>query len=332
MSTPRLEISLSKIRHNVQILKGLYGSKGIELIGVTKAMCGNIEIAQLFVDNGIGILADSRISNIIQMRDAKIKAQYLLIRTPFLSQVYETVKYADISLNTEIKILEELSKAALEFATIHKVILMLELGDQREGILPKEIDNVVKEVLNLRGLNLIGIGTNLFCFGKKKPTENIMNSLSKIASRIEKKFKIKLKLISGGNSANYNWFSTTKSTGRINNLRIGESIYLGRETVYNMPIPRLFTDAFILYAEIIESTGKSSNKNRAILGIGHNDISISGITPIANIDLIGASSDHLIINTKQMKLLVGNEVSFHLNYNALSSAMTSPFITKTTLA
>ena len=349
MLTPRLEINLEKIAHNAKILKGLYGSKGIDIIGVTKVVCGNPTIANILLKSGINILADSRIENIQRMIDAGIDAEFLLLRSPFLSQAESVVKYTDISLNSEIEVVQKLSKFAIEQNTIHKIILMVELGDLREGLMPSDLENTFKQVLELRGIEIVGIGTNLACLGGIKPNNEKMEFLSSIATDIEEKFGISLKYISGGNSANYDWFIGVQDVGRINNLRLGESIYLGCETLNRKPIPGLFTDSFTLITEVIESKIKPSIPNgdvtqdafgnvpkfkdrgkikRAILGIGLQDVMVSGLTPRLNVEIIGASSDHIIVDTKKLELKVGDELEFKMNYGALLSAMTSPYVTK----
>mgnify|MGYP005725379455 CR=1 FL=1 len=349
MPTPRIEIDLEKIAHNAKTLKELYGSKGIDVIGVTKVVCGNPDIADVLVKNGISILADSKIANIRRMRNAGIQAEFLLLRTPFLSQAEAVVKYADISLNSEISVVKRLSKFALEYNATHKIILMVELGDLREGLMPSDIDNAVEQVVGLEGIKLVGLGTNLACFGGIKPDEEKMGYFSSIARAIEEKHGLTLEFVSGGNSANYNWFMSTKDVGKINNLRLGESIYLGCETLYRKPIPGLFTDAFTMVAEVIESKIKPSlpcgdvcqdafgnvpefqdlgYAKRAILGVGLQDVMVSGLTPRSDIYILGASSDHIIVNTKKIELKVGNELEFDLNYGALLSVMTSPYVIK----
>ncbi|MFC2082167.1 alanine/ornithine racemase family PLP-dependent enzyme [Bacteroidota bacterium] len=349
MSTPRIEINLKKIAHNAKTLNRLYGSKKIDVIGVTKAVCGDPAVAAALVQNGIRILADSRLINIRRMRRAGIKAEFLLLRTPFLSQAESVVKYADISLNSEISVIERLAKYAERQHTKHKIILMIELGDLREGIMPEDLDYTIKQVLELKSIELAGIGTNLACFGGIKPDEEKMNYLSSIAMNIEKKYGLTLKFVSGGNSANYHWFMSVNDAGKINNLRLGESIYLGRETLHREAITGLYTDAFTLVAEVIESKLKPSLPygevaqdafgnipgfndigyiNRAILGIGLQDVKVSGLTPKSDIEIIGASSDHIIIDTKKTELKAGDEVEFDLNYAALLSAMTSPYVFK----
>jgi predicted amino acid racemase len=349
MPAPRIEINLKKIAHNAKTLNRLYGSKGIDIIGVTKAVCGDPGVASALVSSGISILADSRLINIKRMRAAGIKAEFLLLRTPFMSQAEAVVKYADISLNSEISVIKELSKYAEKEHTKHKIILMVELGDLREGIMPADLDNTIKQVLELKSIELAGIGTNLACFGGIKPDDEKMNYLSSIAEDIEKKYDMKLKFVSGGNSANYTWFKSTIDIGKINNLRLGESIYLGCETLHRKAIPKLYTDAFTLVAEVIESKLKPSlpygevaqdafgnipsfndigKINRAILGIGLQDVTVSGLTPKSDIEIIGASSDHIIVDAKNTELKVGDKVEFDLNYAALLSAMTSPYIFK----
>ena len=349
MLTPRIEMNLEKIAHNAKALKDLYGSKGIDVIGVTKVVCGDPYIANVLVKSGINILADSRIENIKRMRNAGVEAQFLLLRTPCLSQAETVVKYADMSLNTELAVIKRLSKFAIDYDRSHKIILMVELGDLREGLMPSDIDSTVKQVSEFENIELIGIGTNLACFGGIKPDDEKMGCLTSIAIDIEEKFGLRLEIISGGNSANYDWFTSTASVGRINNLRLGESIYLGCETLNREPISGLYTDAFTLVAEVIESKIKPSmpygvvcqdafgnvpefqdrgDIRRAILGIGLQDVLVSGLTPRSDVEILGASSDHIIVNAKNMDLKVGNELEFDLNYGALLSAMTSLYVNR----
>ena len=351
MLTPRIEIDLEKITHNARALKDLYGSRGIDVTGVTKVVCGNPNIAKALVKSGIHTLADSRIENIRRMLNAGVQAQFLLSRTPGLSQAEVVVKYADISLNTELVVIEKLSTYAIDYDRPHKIILMVELGDLREGLMPSDLEITVKKVLELEGIRLVGIGSNLACFGGIKPDEGKMNLLSSIANDIEEKFGLALEYISGGNSANYNWFMSTMNVGRINNLRLGESIFLGRETLLRNPIPGLYTDAMTLVSEVVESKIKPSvpygeicqdafgnvpefedrgQIRRAILGIGIQDVLVSGLTPRSDIEVIGASSDHIIVNARKMELEVGDELEFDLNYGALLSAMTSLYVNKVT--
>lgn len=345
---PRIEISLSKIQENARILCEFYGSKGISLMGVSKAVLGEPEIARAMVAGGVQFIADSRIENIQKMRRAAISAQLVLLRTA-PSQAEATVKSADISLNTEIQMLEVLSYHAKSQNKIHKVIIMVELGDLREGILPCDLVAFMRKTLVLSHIQVIGIGCNLACYGGVKPTDRNMGMLSELVNIVKSELGIRLPVVSGGNSANYEWANSSQALGEINNLRIGESILLGCETVGRQAIFRLHTNTFQLVAEVIESKRKASLpygeicqdafgnvpkfkdrgiRQRAIIALGRQDVSANGLKSVRSLTILGSSSDHIILDSENFRLQIGDEVSFGLNYSGLLSSMTSPFVSK----
>jgi predicted amino acid racemase len=349
MRAPRIDIDVEKLAHNAKALTALYAAKGIDVVGVTKVVCGDPVIAAALVRAGISILADSRTANIERMRDAGVRAKFLLLRTPMASQAEAVVRCADISLNSEISVIRKLSAFAVKHDTTHQVILMTELGDLREGLMPADLESTVREVVELARIELVGIGTNLACLGGIAPTQENMGKLSSMADDLEARLGLRLEFVSGGNSANFSWVMSTKAVGRINSLRLGESIFLGRETLQRKPIPGLCLDAFKLVAEVIESKVNPSLPwgqvhqdafgrvpelrdqgpiQRVILGVGQQDVLPSGLTPKLDIQILGATSDHIIINAKGERLEVGDEVEFDLDYSALLPAMTSPYVSK----
>ena len=158
-STPRIEISLSQIRENTRILSDLYLEKGISLMGVTKAVLGEPSVAKAMIEGGVKFIADSRIKNILKMKNAGISIPFVLLCTP-LSQAESIVQNVDISLNTEIETIKSLSHHAKIQNKTHQVIIMVELGDLREGILPCDLPQFIRETLSLPNIKLIGIGCN----------------------------------------------------------------------------------------------------------------------------------------------------------------------------
>jgi ornithine racemase len=248
-----------------------------------------------------------------------------------------------------MSVIRLLARHASQHDRIHQVILMIELGDLREGILPCDIEPLVEEVMSLQGVKLIGLGTNLACFGGVRPTEANMQELSAMAGNLQQQYGITFEIVSGGNSANYQWFVSTPDIGLINHLRIGEAILLGCETLTRERIPGLYTDAFTLVAEVVELKTKPSqpcgeiaqdafghvhvckgkgNMERAILALGRQDVDSSAIKPRIQADILGASSDHLILDASDLGLEVGAEVRFDVGYSALLRAMTSPYVEK----
>jgi len=355
MATPRLEIDLDKIYHNAHQLVTRLTEHGISVTGVTKAALGSVEMANTLLQAGVTGLGDSRIENIKALRLAGSRVltkdtPMTLIRSPMLSQIEQVVRYADTSCNTEIEVIKKLSREAQKQACIHQILLMVELGDLREGIMPEDLMETVREVLNLPHILLKGIGTNLACRSGVSPDANNMAMLSELADRIEDEFNLTLEMVSGGNSANLLWaLQGNKETGRVNNLRLGEAILLGCETLQRQPIAGLYTDAITIIAEVIESKIKPSKPTgeiaqtafgeaqpitdrgsvrQTILAIGIQDIDPCGLQAPVGIEILGASSDHLVIESTEDVLLVGEEVTFQLNYSALVRSMTSPFVSK----
>lgn len=349
MQVPRIEIELGKLVHNARKLTALYGSKGIRITAVTKGVCGSPRIARALLRSGIRSFGDSRIANIRKLRDAGVNAQFILLRSPMPSEVARVVEYIDISLVTEISVIRLLARQASKCGKILRIILMIELGDLREGILPSDIESIVADVISLRGVELVGLGTNLACFGGVRPTKAKMHELSGIAGNLQHKYGITFEIISGGNSANYQWFVSTPDVGLVNHLRIGEAILLGCDPSTRKQIPGLFTDAFTLIAEVVELKTKPSSPfgeivqnafghvpvfkdegsmERAILAIGKQDVDDLAIKPRIKANILGASSDYLILDVSGLDLQVGARVKFDVRYSALLRAMTSPYVEK----
>jgi len=346
-----LQIDLGKIYHNAQALVARLSERGISVTGVTKATLGLPEIADAWLRAGVSGLGDSRIENVNTLRRANVVAAVTLIRSPMLSQVDQVVALADVSLNTELEVIRRLSGAAQKVNRTHGVVLMVELGDLREGIMPELLENTVAEVLRLPNISLEGIGANLACRSGVSPDAKNMAELSFLTDSIEAKFGIIINIVSGGNSANLDWALSGAETGRINNLRLGEALLLGCEPLHRKIIKGLYPDAITLVAEVIESKEKPSkpwgdiaqsafgevtqyedvgSRNQSILAIGRQDVDPDGLTPPQEITILGASSDHLVIDSSKSatRLNVGGEVSFQLNYSALLRAMTSPYVSK----
>lgn len=349
MNTPRLEINLDKIFHNASVLVARLKTSGITVTGVTKGFLGAPQIVRTMLQGGVASLGDSRIENIEFMKRSGIDAQMILIRSPMISQADRVVASADISFNTEIEVLHALSIAAVKARKIHGVLLMVELGDLREGIMRPDVNGIILKLRELPNISFMGLGTNLACRSGVSPDSRNMAELSAMADRFAPSDGLNDPIVSGGNSANLNWVFSGGNRGRINNLRLGEAILLGRETLNRNPIPGLFTDAISLIAEVIESKTKpakpwgtlaqsafndvagstiNGNINQAIIAIGRQDIDPDGLQLGADLRVLSASSDHLVVKTGDKKLAVGSNVSFQLNYSAFLRAMTSPHVAR----
>ena len=344
---PKIVVNREKIKHNTEVIVKSARKQGIDIYAVTKVYCGHPAIAQASLDGGAVGLADSRIENFIAMKD--LKSEKILLRLPMISEAYRVVEFTDISLNSEIETIKALGFEALNQNKYHKIILMIDLGDLREGILPDDVDDMVSEILKIKGIILHGIGVNLTCYGGVIPDHVNLGQLNDIAERIENHFKIKLNVVSGGNSSSI-YLLDRGLPSRINNLRIGEAIVLGRETKDGHRIPDTFDDAFILETEIIECKEKDSMPKgvigmdafgnrptyidkgrmmRVIVAIGRQDVNPANLIPYdEKTAIIGASSDHMIIDVTKSETVykVGDILRFRMEYGALLPLCTSPYV------
>ncbi len=314
---------------------------------------GSPEIAKVWLRAGVAGLGDSRVENLQALRAASITARLTLIRSPMVSQVDVVVRQADVSLNTEIAVIRRLSAAAARAERLHGIVLMVELGDLREGIMPADLEGVAYQTLRLPNLSLIGIGTNLACHSGVSPDATNMAVLTGLADAIESTFSLHLATISGGNSGNLDWVFSGAETGRVNDLRLGELLLLGREPLHRRAIKGLYTDAITLVAEVIElgpkpaqpwgvtaqrALGQAERPQRhgfmqqAILAIGEQDTDCHALVAPVGFEITGASSDHMVLDCGSSLPPVGGEIRFGLGYSALVRAMTSPFVSQVTSA
>ncbi|MCB2307918.1 alanine/ornithine racemase family PLP-dependent enzyme [Clostridium estertheticum] len=347
---PCMEVDLKKLTHNVKTILAMCNKKQIDVVEVTKVYCAQVPIVEAIIEAGVAMVGDSRILNLKKLKDLNCKK--MLLRIPMISEVSEVVKYSDCSLNSEIDTIEQLSKAAKELNKIHNIILMVDLGDLREGVLVDDVVSIVSKIVKLDNIKLIGLGTNVTCYGGVIPDSENLGKLTKLKIEIEKGFDLKLPVISGGNSSSLYMVINNTMPKDINQLRIGEAIVLGRETSFGKPVPNCYDDAFILSGEIVEIKSKPTVptgtigmdafghipsfedkgiRKRAIIALGRQDIRVEGITPLDNdISIFGASSDHLILDVTDSKkqLIVGSIVEFKIDYGCLLKAMTSPYVEK----
>lgn len=350
MNYPRITIDLGLIRQNVNTIVELCKKNNIQVAGVTKVFCGDPLIAQAYIDGGVSYLADSRVENLIRMKDLKIPK--LMLRLPMISEASEIVKYADISLNSQLETIKALSKEAIKQDMVHKIILMMDLGDLREGYYDdRMLIEDIKEIINLSGVEILGLGTNLTCYGGVIPTKETLDQLKNTAKMIENEFGIKLEIVSGGNSSSIHLLDDQDIDG-INHLRLGESLILGNETAYGTQIPRTSDEAFVLKTEIIEIKEKPSMpkgeigrdafgltptfidrgvRKRILCAIGKQDVDFDALYPIdKKIIILGGSSDHLILDASdsQIDYNIGDIIEFKMDYVSILRAMTSQYIKK----
>ena len=342
---PCLQVDLSLLRSNAREIMSRCRAAGIEVCGVIKGCNGIPPVARVMKEEGDAQLGTSRIEQVIACREAGIPGPYLLLRVPAVKEVPSVVRWCDISLQSERRVLTAIEEECKTQNKRHAVIIMADLGDLREGFWDK--DDMVATCIwveqSLLHVDLLGVGVNLGCYGSVQPTPEKMNDLLQIAHRVEAQIGRKLDVVSGGATSSFSLVHLGTMPAGINHLRIGENML----TAHDLPVDwgmrnmtYLRRDAFVLQAEVLEVKVKPSYpqgslaidafgnrptytdigmRRRALLSFGRADVgAVESLTPLEpGMTVVGGSSDHCIVDVTNCRedLQVGDVVSFHLSYS-----------------
>jgi len=260
---PVLSVNTEYLRHNAKTVASKCKAAGITVAGVVKVIWGEPEAAKILASSGIDQIASSRISQLEKIKNSGVDAPLMLIRVPMISEAEKVIRIADISLHSDINVLRSFNEEALKQGKVHKVVIMMELGDLREGVYDKaEALDMALEVENsLDGLELAGVGTNLGCYGSILSTPEKMQELVDFARLIEDKIGRKLEIVSGGGTRAFARVLEGNMPEGINHLRIGCQILLARELheVWDFDLSDMHRDVFELHAEIVELREKPTH-------------------------------------------------------------------------
>jgi predicted amino acid racemase len=350
-----ITLNAEKLRTNFDYLDNLFKENNIKWSVVTKMLCGHREFIQELLKFDISQVCDSRISNLKMIKQINPHVETIYIKPPAKRAIKGVVQYADISMNTEIETIKLLSEEAQRQNKIHKIIIMIELGELREGIMRDDLIEFYSNVFKLNSIKVVGIGANLSCLYGVLPNQDKLIQLSLYQQLIEAKFNKKIDFVSGGSSVTIPLIFQNLLPKGINHFRVGESLYLGTDVYNNTALKDMATDVFILYAEIIELIEKPQMPDgemgtnlvgdvttfdeslagktscRALIDIGLLDVDDKHLTPVdEKITFVGGSSDMFVLdlddNSKQYK--VGDLLEFKLDYMGVLRLLNSKYIDK----
>lgn len=350
----RVIFDLHALSQNVRQIGNWMDEHGAKWTVVSKVLCGNKDIIRALQIMGVRSLADSRLRNLKNIDKIIDDFESWYLRLPHMSVIKDVVALSDVSLNSEIEIIKAINKEAAKQNKIHSIVIMIELGDLREGILPGSLIKFYEDIFDLPNVDVIGIGANLGCLSGTVPSIDQFTQLALYRELLELKFNHKLPVISAGTSASLPLAMDKRMPKTINHFRIGESVFLGSDLVNGGTIEGLRNDVVTLEAEIAEvkekslvPSGETANISpfdapvedneytpgergyRAIVAIGQLDTDISGIAPVdKRYSIAGASSDLTVINLgdNPQNLKVGDVIDFTLSYSALLRLMNAPYI------
>jgi predicted amino acid racemase len=350
-----LKLYRKELQHNFDYLDKLFKQNKIKWGITTKLFCGNRDYLREVIDLGIGEVHDSRVSNLKVIKEIDPDTLTIYIKPPPKDIVRDVVKYADISLNTELATLHELSDEAQRQNTVHKVIIMIELGDLREGVMRDDLINFYEKVFRLPGIEVVGLGTNLNCLHGVMPDGDKLIQLSLYKQIIELRFKKEIPLVSGGTTVTIPLLLRNQLPDGVNHFRVGEALFFGKNLFTDGVIEGMSDQVMELYSQIIELSEKpvvptgdlgvnpqgkavqieeddyGKTSYRAIIDIGVLDIQPNYLVPVDDhIKITDASSDMLVLDvgSNPNNYKVGDMIRFKLKYMGALGLMSSDYIEK----
>lgn len=356
MTYPVLEADLNKLRENLAALQKRCRDSQIEIAGVVKGASAHPEIVRVFAEGGVKYIASSRMEQIRMIKDAAPDTPRMLLRVAMPTELEDVVLYTDCSLQSDVTVIRSLNEAAKKQGKTHEVILMIDLGDLREGFWdPEELVSCAVMIENeLPHLRLMGVGVNLSCYGSIMPEVRNMQGLVSLAADVEKAIGRQLAYISGGGSTSAYMVWNGQMPFRMNFLRLGELILVGQTAGFAPSDDETHKDVFTLKAEVIECREKPSMpvgkrtvdafgkvreyedrgiRKRALVAIGRVDYCDPGdIFPrMKGIEVLGASSDHTILDVEdaETEIRVGDILEFDVNYASLVYLTSTAGVTMT---
>lgn len=350
-----ITLDTKKLKSNYDYLDVLFKKKDIKFSVVAKVLCGNKLFLSELLKFDIFQVCDSRVANLKEIKAIAPNIETIFIKPPAKRSIANVIKYADISMNTEFETIKLLSQEAKRQHKIHKIIIMIELGELREGVLGDDFIAFYESLFTLENIQVVGLGANLSCLYGVLPNQDKLIQLSLYKELIQAKFNKKIPYVSGGSSVTIPLIFNNILPRGINHFRVGETLFLGTDAYNHKPIKKMHTDVFSLYSQIIELIEKPMVPNgargtnlegnsfefkkedlgktayRAILDLGLLDVELSHIELVdTTITVAGASSDMVVVdldeNPKNYK--VGDLLEFRLDYMGLLRTMNSKYIYK----
>lgn len=351
----RLSVHPQRILENVRKLSSFLGEHGVQWTLVAKVLSGDSTVLRRLLESdafdNVHSIADARMSGLRAMKEVRPDIRTMYLKPPAIELAEEVVEFADVSVNSSRTTVRALNEAAERRGKVHKIIVMIEMGELREGIVRENILRYYEEVFDLPNIEVIGIGTNLGCMHGIEPNYDKLIQLSLYKQLLESKFDRSIPLVSGSSSIALPLIGTPKWPTGINHLRIGEGAFFGTSPLDGERFRDLSTDTFEFSANIIETATKATTPDgvvseaaigqvadppeeaatmrRCIVDFGLLDVDVDDLTPVdPDVHFAGTTSDMTVYDFTDARnhYRVGDELNFTPNYMAVARLMHSKYI------
>ncbi len=334
-----LSFSSEAIQANTDRLLKTCSSQGLELMAVTKAVCGFPPILKLLVESGLKAIGDSNPEN---------------LTSPTLNNVLKAL------LKSPPSQLKTGGPEAWDYAVISHsdvgqgsggLLIMIELGDGKDGVAPQDAADFAAVIQRSSGRPIIGAACNFGCLLGRRPDSEALRAFEGACRTLRSQCGEGFSLFSAGGTIILDALEAGICRC-INQVRIGEGLLLGYDSSKASAMDGYRQDTVLLRAEILELREKElpllvnpardaygrlappppqGRHLRAVLDAGSLAAPMQGLSPLLpGISIEGQTFDFLVLSLEGQArdLKPGDTVSFAPSYGALSQACLNPYVRK----
>jgi predicted amino acid racemase len=333
------------VRANTGALTERLLGTGIELAGVTKAVDGEPRVGEAMLEAGAAGLADSRLAALTRLA-AHALAPLTLIRAPQPDELEMAAQVADRVLLSDPGAARALGERAPGAPL--EVLLTVDLGDRREGVLPDDAPVVAGELSRLRGVVLAGVAVNFACLSGQLPSQELFRQAEDVLLSVAPRCAAEPLLSLGGTCCLQHLDGYVPRVRT--EVRSGGGPLYGHDFVSGAPLAGMERTDPLLTAVVLECYSKppapasragcdcfghvpeaqlpDDDAWYALIHLGRRDCEPAGLRPLMpGAHLAGMTSDVGVLIAPR-RLAPGEHVTFGVDYDALVRAVTSPFVVK----
>ncbi|WP_418764681.1 alanine racemase [Mailhella sp.] len=316
---PRLIVSIDALRHNLALLQERCRRVGAECMFVFKeaplhaALVADVMKKSTVRRLGLVAWPHAELPSI-----PGVELHHVYAPSPLLASKVAACDCAYVNARFTLQ--------ALALACGEKkpeLRLCLEVGDDRDGILPEELPELCAITRNL-GFSLRGLEINFACLSTEAPTTEKLLFADSVLRKV-RKFCLPTADISAGGTDVLELTERESLPSTVREIRCGTGVTLGRYPLSGRIIPDARQDAFRLEAQILECRVKKTRR-LALFDVGtFHTAPEKLLSPLPGMRFAGASSAYASFDVTDCPetLREGMTLSFSLDYHALSRALSS---------
>ena len=366
---PELEINLDALAHNLRLVRHREQAWGFRFLPVLKMVASHPEIVAFLRRQGYGChgIADMT-EHLLYGQEPPARAGRVLINLAPPDRTDDVVRLFERSSFSCEETFRALDAAAPAAALHHEALLMVDIGDMREGIPQDEAPALLRAVAAASqraargpGAHVAGIGVNLGCLYGTCPDEENMARLETLAARAGDLLGHALHRVSLGGTIFWNWFARRHGHGPhlppgcIMEFRMGDPLLLGWDMYRDQALlgGDFRQDIFRLTATVLEVTERDirpprqsvhngrglpadcpvlGKRLRALVDCGSLHTDVQGLTlPGTDWRITDFSGNYAVLDVSACPQapVTGDHVRFIPSYWAVARTCRMPHIRKT---